>query len=126
VRTQLAVLATTVADKLDEMDAAVADVRGKVAGQVDAEDGDDEILEPESPDLESPDLLSGSDATPDEPDDPDSRDEDDYDEEDEDEDEDDEAGLEIDIAEADTPDEEERAGSSEIEGFRFEGEDEEI
>jgi cell division initiation protein len=115
VRTQLAVLATTVADKLDEMDAAVADVRGKVAGQEEAEDGDED-----SPEPDSPDLLSGRDDTPDEPvaAEPDAHD-------DEDED-DDEAGLEIDIEEADTPDEEDRAGSSEIEGFRLQGEDEEI
>lgn len=125
VRTQLAVLATTVADKLDEMDAAVADVRGKVAGQVDAEDDDDATPEPESPDLESPDLLSGSDATPDEPDEPESGDEDEYDEEDEEDDDDDQAGLEIDLEDADTPDEGEPAGSSEIEGFRIQGEDEE-
>jgi hypothetical protein len=123
VRTQLAVLATTVADKLDEMDAAVADVRGTVAGQVEAEDGDDDTPEPESPDLDSPDLLSGSDDSPDEPvaPEPDAQDEDD--EEDE---EDDEAGLEIDIEDADTPDEEDGAGSSEIEGLRLQGEDEEI
>jgi cell division initiation protein len=120
VRTQLAVLATTVADKLDEMDAAVADVRGQVAGEEEAEDGDDVTPEPESSDLDGPDLLRGRDDTPDEPvaAEPDA-----HDVEDED---DDEAGLEIDIEEADTPDEEDRAGSSEIEGFRPQGEDEEI
>jgi hypothetical protein len=102
VRTQLAVLATTVADKLDEMDAAVADVRDQVAGQGEAEDGDDDT--PDEPVAAEPDAHD-----------------------DEDEDDDDEAGLEIDIEEADTPDDEEdRAGSSEIEGFRLQGEDEEI
>ena len=131
VRTQLAVLATTVADKLDEMDAAVADVRGKVAGGAVAEDGDDDTLEPESAELESPDLLSSNEATQsesDEPDEPDSHDvdEDEEDEEDEEDDDDDPAGLELDLEDADTPDEEERAGSSEIEGFRRQGEDEEI
>ncbi|HEX6145631.1 MAG TPA: DivIVA domain-containing protein [Acidimicrobiia bacterium] len=127
VRTQLAVLATTVADKLDEMDAAVADVRGRVAGEVGAEYHDDETPEPDRPEPagvepESPDLPSGGDTTPDEPDQLDSRDEDEEDEEGED---DDRSGLEIDIEDSDT-DEEESAGSSEIEGFPLEGEDEEI
>ena len=124
VRTQLAVLATTVADKLDEMDAAVADVRGKVAGQVNAED--DATPEPEIPDVDSPDLLSGSADTPDEPDQLESRDGREHEEEDEDEEDEDGAGLEIDIEGADTPDDEERAGSSEIEGVRLQGEDDEI
>ncbi|HSK06490.1 MAG TPA: DivIVA domain-containing protein [Acidimicrobiia bacterium] len=143
VRTQLAVLATTVADKLDEMDAAVAEVRGKVAGQVDAETGDDQPSEPESPDLESPDLdspdldgpdldspdldspdvPSSGDANPGESDQTDLSEEDRYDEQDEDDDQD---GLEIDIEDVDSPDEEEGAGSSELEGFRLESEDDEI
>ena len=105
VRTQLAVLATTVADKLDEMDAAVADVRDQVAGQGEAEHGDDDT--PDEPVAAEPDAHDNED-------------------EDDGAEDDDEAGLEIDIEEADTPDEEDRAGSSEIEGFRLQGEDEEI
>ena len=116
VRTQLAVLATSVADKLDEMDAAVAGARDKVAGSVEKAAGEDDSPEPGSLDFSSPPLQSPDNHTPDDLDGPEP---DGYDEGEE-------AGLELDMEDVDTSDEKDQAGSSEIEGVGVEDEGEEI
>jgi len=103
VRTQLAVLATSVADKLDEMDAAVAGAQGTIAGRVDQEG------EPES---ESPDDSPESVESPDEATEPEGYDDGA------------DGGLTLDID--DTGELEDNAGSAEIEGVPVDEEDEEI
>ncbi len=105
VRNQLAVLATTVADKLDEMDAVVsgAHSQGAIEPETDtgtADSGDD--LADEAPedvaiddtDDGDPDVEEGDDSGPGE-----------------------EAGLEVDLADVESGNEgDDDAGSSEIEG----------
>ena len=103
VRNQLAVLATTVADKLDEMDAVVSGAHSKGpidqetdTGTVDSENdmGDDSADEIVDGGHElDPDVEEGDDSDPDG-----------------------EAGLEVDLAEVESDDGEDDAGSSEIEG----------
>jgi hypothetical protein len=115
VRTQLAVLATSVADKLDEMDAAVAGAQGTIAGKVDDEGAPapksegrrlyDE--EAESPD-DSPESVESLDEAT----------------EPEGYDEGADGGLTLDID--DTGEPEDNAGSAEIEGVLVDEEDEEI
>ncbi len=103
VRNQLAVLATTVADKLDEMDAVVSGAHSEGlmeqetdTGTVDSEhdmadDAADEIVD--SGDESDQDVEEGDDSEPDE-----------------------EAGLEVDLAEVESDEGGDDAGSSEIEG----------
>jgi cell division initiation protein len=104
VRNQLAVLATTVADKLDEMDAVVsgAHSQGAIEPETDtgtADSGDD--LSDEAPedvaiddtDDGEQDVEEGDDSGPD-----------------------DDAGLEVDLAEVESGNDDDDAGSSEIEG----------
>jgi DivIVA domain-containing protein len=131
VRTQLAVLATTVADKLDEMDAAVAGAREGIAPPVEQGGGDED-----SPGSESLDFDDSDEETHDEEDEDDL--DDDLDDEidmdlaveDEDDDDDaeksDETGLELDMEDMGTSDEEGHAGSSEIEGVEPAEEEPEI
>jgi len=115
VRTQLAVLATSVADKLDEMDAAVAGAQGTIAGTVDEQGGS----EPEREDVESEGIGSDSSdeatgenlggATGPEG----------YVE-------DADGGLALDIDDLDASSDDDQAGSSEIEGILMDEEGEEI
>jgi len=130
VRTQLAVLATTVADKLDEMDAAVAGAREGIAPPVGPDGGDEG-----GPGSESLGFDDSDDETHDEEveddlhDDVDDEivDEIDMDQAGEDDDADsDETGLGLDIEDVGTSDEEDHAGSSEIEGVELPEEEPEI
>ena len=103
VRNQLAVLATTVADKLDEMDAVVSGAHSKGSmdqetdtGTADSEhdmgdDSADEIVD--GGDELDQDVGEGDDSEPDG-----------------------EAGLEVDLAEVESDEGDDDAGSSEIEG----------
>ncbi len=103
VRNQLAVLATTVADKLDEMDAVVSGAHSKGSmdqetdtGTADSEhdmgdDSADEIVD--GGDELDQDVEEGDDSEPDG-----------------------EAGLEVDLAEVESDEGDDDAGSSEIEG----------
>ncbi|HSJ83943.1 MAG TPA: DivIVA domain-containing protein [Acidimicrobiia bacterium] len=114
VRTQLAVLATSVADKLDEMDAAVAGAHGTIAGRVDEE----ERPEPESEGRElygeESEGTDDSAASPDEPTEPEGYVEDS------------DGGLALDIDDMDASEDDDQAGSSEIEGVLVDEEREEI
>jgi cell division initiation protein len=117
VRTQLAVLATSVADKLDEMDAAVADARGTIVGGA-----DEEAVEPpresgESGMIGAESHDSGPDSPDESPETPDEDPEDGYEEE---------AALELDIDDTDALGDEDPAGSSEIEGFGVDEEREQL
>jgi len=104
VRNQLAVLATTVADKLDEMDAVVsgAHSQGPIEPETDtgtADSGDD--LADEAPeDVAIDDTQDGEQDV----------------EEGDDSGLDEEAGLEVDLAEVESAESDDDAGSSEIEG----------
>jgi cell division initiation protein len=115
VRTQLAVLATSVADKLDEMDAAVAGAQGTIAGTVEEQEGSEperRDVEPEGIGPHSPDDAVGEgleEAT-----------------EPEGYVEDADGGLALDIDDMDASGEDDQAGSSEIEGVQVDEEDEEI
>ena len=103
VRNQLAVLATTVADKLDEMDAVVSGAHSKAlidqetdTGTVDSEhdmadDSAEEIVD--GGDELDQDVEGGDDSGPEG-----------------------EAGLEVDLAEVESAEGDDDAGSSEIEG----------
>jgi cell division initiation protein len=104
VRNQLAVLATTVADKLDEMDAVVSGAHspGAIEPETDtgtAESGDDvaddglEDVAIDDTDDGDQDVEEGDDSGPDE-----------------------EAGLEVDLADVESAEGDDDAGSSEIEG----------
>lgn len=122
VRNQLAVLATTVADKLDEMDAAVAGAHGESATSVAGEDtlepgtvSDDEEVEPPGEDLAESDIdaavnemveASGADETGD--------------------DVDAAAGFELDLEDLGSSEEADQAGSTEIEGVEVLEEEEEL
>lgn len=114
VRTQLAVLATSVADKLDEMDAAVAGARGSMAGN----DGE-EAVEPDREGVGPGRIVAegrhddATDQSPDSPDSPDGS----PDETIQGDSHDQGARLELDIDDMDATGDEDRAGSSEIEGF---------
>jgi DivIVA domain-containing protein len=109
VRNQLAVLATTVADKLDEMDEVVAGAhsRGPTESETDTgtADSDDDVPDDASPDMEIVDVESqfvddqgGGHDTGDGSSSPQG------------------AGLEVDLEDLETSDEGDDAGSSEIEG----------
>ena len=114
VRTQLAVLATTVADKLDEMDAVVAGAHSRDAIYIADDDGEGASADPESPDFASPDLDSADDRNPiDSP------------EQSADEIEPDavlggeDDGLEVDVSDTGESEVAEQAGSAEIEGVNI-------
>ncbi|MGH8952250.1 MAG: DivIVA domain-containing protein [Acidimicrobiia bacterium] len=96
VRTQLAVLATTVADKLDEMDAVVAGAHSQEAVSATQVAGEGDSPEPGPVEEDDADVFGGDDV-------------------DSSEDGDDE-GLEVDLENLDEGDEGEAAGSAEIEG----------
>ena len=96
VRTQLAVLATTVADKLDEMDAVVAGAHSREAAPATEAAGEGDSPEPETVEDDDADVFGG--------------DNEDSSEAGEDE------GLEVDLENLDEDDEGEAAGSAEIEG----------
>ena len=117
VRNKLAVLATTVADKLDEMDAVVAGAhsRGPIESETDTgtADSDDGLSDDGSADLETFDLESQ--LVEDQGEDQDTGDDSGSVEE---------AGLEVDLEDLET-DHGEDAGSSEIEG-EGRGENQEI
>jgi cell division initiation protein len=120
VRTQLAVLATTVADKLDEMDAAVAGAQadsvagliedeGQTQGADDTEDTAAEIDAAEEGDLEVvveevDDEAEGEDEADDAA----------------------ETGLDLDLESTDTAEGDQPAGSAEIEGVDASEEEQEI
>jgi hypothetical protein len=123
VRTKLAVLATTVADKLDEMDAAVAEAQGQgpaepeaMSGGDDADDaddageddagGDDTVMDDQLSDDGSAESGEGEVL----------------------EDSGDDTGLEVDTDESGDGGDDEGAGSAELEGLKDgerEGEDQE-
>jgi hypothetical protein len=114
-----------VADKLDEMDAAVAGAR---EGIVSPDHGDEGGTGPES-------LDDSDDGTRDEDDEDDEDYPDDVDDEiddmdqagdDEDDEDSDETGLELDIEDVGTSDGEGEAGSSEIEGLELPEEESQI
>jgi DivIVA domain-containing protein len=111
VRTKLAVLATTVADKLDEMDAAVAGAQGAPAPEAEAGTADeaegDEVAEEEAAG-EDVAMTEGSISG-------DGSDEPGAGEAMEDVGED--TGLEVDFGESDETSDEDGAGSAEIEGL---------
>jgi len=112
VRNQLAVLATTVADKLDEMDAVVsgAHSQGVIEPETDTgtADSEDDLADDDSQDVEVDDagdqMIDNADI----------RDEDGDDGDDSEQDE--EAGLEVDLEDLESGGEGDDAGSSEIEG----------
>jgi DivIVA domain-containing protein len=96
VRTQLAVLATTVADKLDEMDAVVAGAHSREAAPTGDAAGGGDSPEPVPLEGEVADVFGGDeDASENGEDD----------------------GLEVDMEDFDEDDEGESAGSAEIEGI---------
>lgn len=109
VRNQLAVLATTVADKLDEMDAVVAGAHSRGTVEPETDTGTD------SDDHESEDVLGDVEAV-----DVESQFVDDQDIGDQDaphaSGSDDQAGLEVDLEDIESADQAEDVGSSEIEG----------
>ena len=112
VRNQLAVLATTVADKLDEMDAVVSGAHSKSVFEPETDTGtadtDDDLADDGSVDVEVDDagdeMLDGVDIG--------NRDLDDGDDSEQAE----QAGLEVDLEDLESGREGDNAGSSEIEG----------
>jgi len=112
VRTQLAVLATSVADKLDEMDAAVAGAQGTMTGGV-----GEEAVEDDRGSVESGGMDSDHDDRPDSPDESTHSPEESPGEAPRDEGVEEGVGLELDIDDMDGSGDEDHAGSSEIEGF---------
>jgi len=105
VRTQLAVLATTVADKLDEMDAVVAGVHSQEAAPAADVAGEGDSPEPGPVEDDLADVFGGDD---------------------EDSSEGEDEGLEVDLENLDEDDEGEPAGSAEIEGVDQREEDEQF
>ncbi len=121
VRNKLAVLATTVADKLDEMDAVVAGAHSPGAeltdetdtGTAESTEGDEFEDQPEpEPEVEEVDDTGAEDG--------------DGDQVGEGEETGEEAGLEVDLENLESSDDEDDAGSSEIEGVDTEEENQEI
>ena len=112
VRNQLAVLATTVADKLDEMDAVVSGAHSKRGFEPETDtgtaDSEDDLAEDGSVDLEVDD--AGDEML----DDADIGNEDHEDGDDSEQDE--QAGLEVDLEDLESGGEGDNAGSSEIQG----------
>ncbi|MDF2729879.1 MAG: cell division protein DivIVA [Acidimicrobiia bacterium] len=103
VRNQLAVLATTVADKLDEMDAVVSGAHSK--GSMDQEtDTGTADSEHDMADDSADEIVDGRDELDDDMEGGD------------DSESDEEAGLEVDLAEVESAEGDDDAGSSDIEG----------
>jgi hypothetical protein len=116
VRTKLAVLATTVADKLDEMDAVVAGARG--TGQEDADTGTGTAETGGDGESAGDGEYEGGDEGVEEAAEGESADEPTGGEE--------ESGLEVDIDEGSAEQADEDAGSAEIEGVDVAEENQEI